>query len=62
MPDWLTVAMGRSGMFKDIEIPQAQSVVYLHGSEDNLVFENGGEYVFYPNGKCEIVFFYLFIN
>ena len=51
MPDWLTVAMTRSGMFKDIEIPQAQSVVYLHGSKDKPVFENGGEYVFYPNGK-----------
>ena len=51
MPDWLTVAMTRSGMFKDIEIPQAQSVVYLHGSKDEPVFENGGEYVFYPNGE-----------
>ena len=51
MPDWMTVAMTRSGMFSDIEIPQAQSVVYLHGSKEKPVFEHGGEYVFYPDGK-----------
>jgi len=50
MPDYLTVAMTTSGLFKSIEIPQAQSVVYLHGTKEEKDFKHGGEYIFYPNG------------
>ena len=50
MPDYLTVAMTQSHLFDDIMIPQAQSVVYLHGSAEDKTFKHGGEYIFYPNG------------
>merc|ERR1711868_237539 len=50
MPDYLTVAMTTSKLFEDIRIPQAQSVVYLHGSKEKPYFEHGGEYKFWPKG------------
>ena len=50
MPDYLTVAMTNSHLFDDIMIPQAQSVVYLHGNAEDKTFKHGGEYIFYPNG------------
>ena len=37
LPDWVTVAMTRSGLFEDISIPQAQTVVYLHGSKVGMI-------------------------
>ena len=50
MPDYLTVAMTTSGLFENIRIRQAQSVVYLHGSKDEPYFRHGGDYKFWPKG------------
>ena len=50
MPDYLTVAMSTSGLFEDIKIRQAQSVVYLHGSKEEPYFKHGADYQFWPNG------------
>jgi len=49
-PDWLLHVMKESQLFDDIMIPQAQGVAYLHGSPEKPYYENGGRYVFYPEG------------
>ena len=50
MPDYLTVAMTTSGLFEDIRIPQAQSVVYLHGTKSDPYYKHDGQYRFWPSG------------
>ena len=50
VPDWLLPVMHESGLWSDEMIPQAQGVVYLHGTKENPVYEHGGRFIYYPNG------------
>jgi len=49
-PDWLLHVMHESRLFEDQMIPQAQGVAYLHGTKEQPYYENGGRYIYYPNG------------
>ena len=50
VPDWILPVMHESGLWSDEMIPQAQGVLYLHGTKENPVYENGGRLIYYPNG------------
>ena len=45
--------MHESGLWSDEMIPQAQGVLYLHGTKENPIYEHGGRFIYYPNGPGE---------
>ena len=54
--------MHESGLWSDEMIPQAQGVVYLHGTKENPVYEHGGRFIYYPNGPGWIIFVFSYFN
>lgn len=45
---WLQVAYALSGLPREEEIRQVQFVAYLNGDKNG--YENGGDFVYWPNG------------
>jgi len=51
LPQWLLIAMDRSGLWEDLRVPQIQGVAYLHQWGDNeTAAQAGGAFFYYPDG------------